>query len=34
LRSILAGEQPHDDEAVAALAHDGLVESPPVVSGA
>jgi A/G-specific adenine glycosylase len=34
LRSILAGEQPHDDEAVAALARDGLVESPPVVSGA
>ncbi|HEX7309930.1 MAG TPA: A/G-specific adenine glycosylase [Gaiellaceae bacterium] len=34
LRSILAGEQPHDDEAVAALARDGLVESLPVVSGA
>ena len=34
LRSILAGEQPHDDEAVAALARDGLVESPSVVSGA
>jgi A/G-specific adenine glycosylase len=34
LRRILAGEQPHDDEAVAALARDGLVESPPVVSGA
>ena len=34
LRSILAGEQPHDDEAVAALTRDGLVESPPVVSGA
>jgi A/G-specific adenine glycosylase len=34
LRSILAGEQPHDDEAVAALARDGLAESPPVVSGA
>jgi len=34
LRSILGGEQPHDDEAVAALARDGLVESPPVVSGA
>ena len=34
LRSILAGEQPHDDEAVAALARDGLVASPPVVSGA
>jgi A/G-specific adenine glycosylase len=34
VRSILAGEQPHDDEAVAALARDGLVESPPVVSGA
>jgi A/G-specific adenine glycosylase len=34
LRSILAGEQPHDDEAVAALARDGLVESPPVVCGA
>jgi A/G-specific adenine glycosylase len=34
LRSILAGEQPHDDEAVAALARDGLIESPPVVSGA
>jgi A/G-specific adenine glycosylase len=34
LGRILAGEQPHDDEAVAALARDGLVESPPVVSGA
>lgn len=34
LRSILAGEQPHDDEAVAALARDGLVEWPPVMSGA
>jgi A/G-specific adenine glycosylase len=34
LRSILAGEQPHDDEAIATLARDGLVESPPVVSGA
>ena len=34
LRLILAGKQPHDDEAVAALAHDGLVESPPVMSGA
>jgi A/G-specific adenine glycosylase len=34
LRLILAGEQPHDDEAVAALARDGLVESPPVMSGA
>jgi len=27
LRSILAGEQPHDDEAVAALARDGLIQS-------
>ena len=34
LRSILAGGQPHDDEAVAALTRDGLIESPPVVSGA
>jgi A/G-specific adenine glycosylase len=34
LRSILAGENPRDDEAVASLARDGLVESPPVVSGA
>ena len=28
LRSILAGEQPDDDEAVAALARDGLVSEP------
>jgi len=34
LRSILAGEQPDDHEAVAALARDGLIETPPVVSGA
>jgi A/G-specific adenine glycosylase len=34
LRSILAGEQPGDDEAVAALARDGLVDSPRVESGA
>jgi len=34
LRSILAGQQPHDDEAVAALARDGLIETPSVVSGA
>ena len=34
LRSILAGDQPHDDEAVAALARDGLIETPPVVSRA
>jgi A/G-specific adenine glycosylase len=34
LRSILAGEQPNDDEAVAALARDGLVDSPRVASGA
>jgi A/G-specific adenine glycosylase len=33
LRSILAGEQPGDDEAVAALARDGLVDSPRVGSG-
>ena len=33
LRSILAGEQPGDHEAVAALARDGLVDRPPVKSG-
>jgi A/G-specific adenine glycosylase len=34
LRAILADEQPHDDEAVAALARDGLVDSSGVGSGA
>jgi A/G-specific adenine glycosylase len=33
LRAILAGEQPGDDEAVAALARDGLVDRPRVGSG-
>ena len=34
LRSILAGEQPDDEEAVAALARDGLVDSSGIGSGA